>query len=600
VEWTPLLLLIWVGGVGVALLRLLGSWLRLVALLRHTQPCTEGPIEELLADSTSAMGIRRQVRVLEGPSHISPLICGVLRPRLVLPSGWRVWPRSVLAAVLQHELAHVRRGDLVAQLVCDAAVALYWFNPLVWLAAREAHLASEQACDDEVLERGLAPAAYADALLLLVRMLRQGHRSPLPALGIAPRAELVQRVTALLDPSRPRRRLSGRLATGLAAGATVTAAALASMSPAEARGVAAGTTPVPPCCAALSAPVVAGALGRALDSAFSRLADSGFAGTVLIEYGGEVVLAKGFGLADRARRTPNTVTTRYHVAGITKLFTAVAIAELAQRGALDVGAPVSRYLPELQGRARIGGITIHQLLTHTDGLSDVYAPIAPPGPAAFLRALDSAAPAFVPGRSYGPGNSGHSLLALIIERITGRPFEQHLRERFLVPAGMNHSFLRTERGVPLDSVAVGYIDHASARPVAPGPDVWGLRGSRGLVSTAGDLQRWYRALSSGRLLSRGAMAMMLTAHVRTAKAFGQGYGWLLHDESSAEPFRSGPLSLVRRSGREPGFEAELVHDRSHDWVAIVLVNSDVLFRLRAIETIRAVANAQPPPPATSP
>lgn len=91
------------------------------------------------------------------------------------------------------------------------------------------------------------------------------------------------------------------------------------------------------------------------------------------------------------------------------------------------------------------------------------------------------------------------------------------------------------------------------------------------------------------------MAMMLTPHIRTAKSFAQGYGWLLYDESSAEPFRSGPLPLVRRSGREPGFEAELVHDRSGQWIAIVLANSDVLFRLRAIETVRAVVNAQPPP-----
>ena len=599
VDWTQLLFLIWVGGVTAALLRLLGSWLRLAVLVGRTKPLADTQVAQLLTDCASAMGVRRRVRLLEGPPGISPLIYGVFRPSLVLPSGWRSWPEPVLAAVVQHELAHVRRGDLKAQLVCDAVVTLHWFNPLVWIAARQAHLAGEQACDDEVLVRGLTPAAYADALLLLVRMLRREPRSPLPALGIAPRAELVQRVAALLDPSRRRRRLSGRLALGVTAGATVTAAALASMSPAEARGVAASTTPAPLCCGGASEPVVAGELGRALDSAFSRMAESGFAGTVLVEHRGAVVLAKGFGLADRARGTPTTVTTRYHVAGITKLLTAAAIAELARQGLVDLHAPVSRYLPGVLGRGRTGSITIHQLLTHTDGLSDVYEPNAPAGPAAFVHALDSAPPAFVPGRSYGPGNSGHSLLALIVERVTGQPFERHLRERFLVPAGMGRSFLNTERGMPLDSVAVGYIDGDPAQPVDPDPAVWGLRGSRGLVSTAGDLHRWYRALSSGRLLSRDARAMMLTPHIRTAKSFAQGYGWLLYDESSAEPFRGGPLPLVRRSGREPGFEAELVHDRSGDWIAIVLVNSDVLFRLRAIETVRAVVNAQPPP-TTSP
>ncbi|HJU64199.1 MAG TPA: serine hydrolase domain-containing protein, partial [Gemmatimonadaceae bacterium] len=452
---------------------------------------------------------------------------------------------------------------------------------------------------DEVVEAGVTPGAYAEALLVLLGLLRRSARSSGPALAIAGRRELARRIESLVDASRLRQRLSRRATASITVVALFGAGALSSISLAEPSAMTGGDAPagVPPCCDG-AMPIVAGAVGLALDSAFASMARDGFAGTVLVEYRGEVVFAKGFGLADRARRTPNRVTTRYHVAGITKVFTAAVTLALVDRALIELDAPVSRYLPELRGS--VADVTIHQLLIHTDGLSDVHERHRPTSSSAFIRALNASSPAFRAGQSYGPGNAGHSLLALVVERIARQPFERVLREWMMQPAGMTSSFLRWEAGVSMDSVALGYVRDGPADPVTPGPDVWGVRGSRGLVTTVGDLHRWYMAYVTGRLVSRRSIESMRTPHVTTSKAFHQGYGWLLYDEGSTEPFRAGPAGLVRRSGRESGYEAELVHDIGGDWVAIVLVNSDALLRLRAIEAIRAVANAQPPPRVASP
>jgi hypothetical protein len=86
---------------------------------------------------------------------------------------------------------------------------------------------------------------------------------------------------------------------------------------------------------------------------------------------------------------------------------------------------------------------------------------------------------------------------------------------------------------------------------------------------------------------------------RTEKPFEQGYGWLLYDQHAVLPFRGGPIPVRRRSGREPGFEAEMVHDPNGGWFAVVLLNADNGRRLDAVNAIRAVMNAHPPPASTS-
>lgn len=172
----------------------------------------------LLAGSTplSRLGLPRRVRVVESPHAPVPLVWGILRPVIALPSASRHWSADRLRAVLLHELIHVQRRDLLAQVVAQAACCLYWFHPLAWIAAREQRRERERACDDAVLGRGIGAAEYAGHLVDLVR----GLTVEAPAMAEA--SDFEGRVRALLDRGRNR----APLGRGLAIAGAVAAIAL--------------------------------------------------------------------------------------------------------------------------------------------------------------------------------------------------------------------------------------------------------------------------------------------------------------------------------------------------------------------------------------
>ena len=570
---------LWATGALIAIGQLVLSLYRLGLIEQRSRLVEPGNVAARVG-VLAEVSIPSRVRVLEGPAHMAPMTWGLFRPRVLIPAGWDRWPAAVRAAVLAHELAHVRRHDLARQLPWDVARVLFWFNPLIAAAAGQARLACEQACDDEVVEHGFSPARYADALLALVRELRGAGLARVPALGGGGESELTKRISALLDPSRAR---SASRIAGIAAASLLTVVSVATASASFTGDADADAT-------------VEGEVGRALDSAFTALAARGLSGSVLVATDRRVVFANGYGFADRSRRIPAAATTRYHVAGIAKAFTAAAIADLIDRRIVSADAPVARYLPELGGHA--GAVTVHQLLIHTDGLGDPGPVSRSAGAAAFLEALGSTPQEFAPGSDYRSTDVGHSVLAALVERVEGQPFDAYVRRRFIVPAGMTHTSLRFGSERRDEPVALGYVG-GGATDAEPSVDPWGVRGSRGLVTTVHDLHRWYVALTRGRLVRQSALDLMFAPYWRTAKPFEQGYGWLLYDRSAVLPFRGGPIPVRRRSGREPGFEAEMVHDPNGGWLAVVLLNADNGRRLDAIAAIRAIMNANPPPVSAS-
>ena len=212
-------LILWMAGCAAAAARFLAGAARTSWMLRRSVPAAHArPMLEELAGSLS---IRRRVRVLQSASAPMPLTWGILRPVVVLPDDASAWPEARLAAVLLHELIHVRRLDLLSQAVAQVACCLFWFHPLAWLGLRELRKERERACDDAVLLRGLAPHDYAGHLMDLVRGLT-AKRVPLPdAPAMAEASDLESRIRALLDRGRNRRPLSRRAA--LAIGAFVAA-----------------------------------------------------------------------------------------------------------------------------------------------------------------------------------------------------------------------------------------------------------------------------------------------------------------------------------------------------------------------------------------
>ena len=139
-------------------------------------------------------------RLLSSPLIEMPFACGVVEPTIVLPASAEPWSDNRRRAVLFHELAHVKRHDLVGHTLGRLACAFYWFHPLVWTAARHLRAESERACDDLVLSCGARASDYADHLLDIVISVRH-HGAPATAMPMARRRELEGRVLAILDPA---------------------------------------------------------------------------------------------------------------------------------------------------------------------------------------------------------------------------------------------------------------------------------------------------------------------------------------------------------------------------------------------------------------
>src|SRR5690348_16174424 len=145
-----------------------------------------------------------------------PMTYGIVHPVLLLPSSARSWPVWQRRHVLLHELAHVRRYDCLTQRFAQIACAVYWFNPLVWIAATRLRVERELACDDQVLLAGARASDYATHLLEVARTLRPPRATRLASVAMARPSQLSGRLLAVLDERRVRSRVSRRTATTLA------------------------------------------------------------------------------------------------------------------------------------------------------------------------------------------------------------------------------------------------------------------------------------------------------------------------------------------------------------------------------------------------
>jgi len=215
--WWSLALLIWLGGVLLLTLRNVAGHIHLRRILRQAQANEDPALQRLFEKCVAATGIRRVVRLLVHPRQPVPFTCGLRRPVVVLTVREVNCAPDQTRRILLHELAHVGRLDVAANAIARWATVLFWFNPLVWIAARQMHREEERACDDQVLQFGESAADYAELLLNYARTLRQ-QLTLLPEGIMFIRAQSLRaRIHSLLDP-RPRvRAASGVLLTGIVA-----------------------------------------------------------------------------------------------------------------------------------------------------------------------------------------------------------------------------------------------------------------------------------------------------------------------------------------------------------------------------------------------
>jgi CubicO group peptidase (beta-lactamase class C family) len=278
-------------------------------------------------------------------------------------------------------------------------------------------------------------------------------------------------------------------------------------------------------------------LGAKLDEYMTRLEKLGYSGGLLVARNGLAVIEKGYGLADREQNRPMGPDSVYSLGSITKQFTAAAILRLEMKGRLTVHDSIARLVKDVPPDKT--GITLHMLLTHSAGLESDFtrSDYDPVSRDEYVRRILAAPLVFNPGDRFQYSNAGYSLLAAIVEILSGQTYEAFLKDEVLIPAGMRETGYLAP-GWAAERIAQGYRGGDRwgtilERITGLGDHYWALRGNGGLHTTLGDMRRWDQALRTDDVLSAAAREEYLRGYVPEGPgaASRYGYGWTISKTS---------------------------------------------------------------------
>ncbi|HEV8097540.1 MAG TPA: serine hydrolase domain-containing protein, partial [Gaiellaceae bacterium] len=204
--------------------------------------------------------------------------------------------------------------------------------------------------------------------------------------------------------------------------------------------------------------------------------------------GDEVAWSEAVGLADVEHGVEASPDTQYALASITKTFTAVSVLQLRDEGKLDLDDPLSKHLPE----ATHGTPTLRRMLAHASGLQreppgEIWETLAFPGEEELLRGLEEAEQVLPPMAAWHYSNLAYSLLGVVVARITGTAYRDHVQQRLLGPLGLERTTWGPSEGAALPYFVEPYSDSVRREPVL---ELGGKGGDSGLYGTAGDIARW--------------------------------------------------------------------------------------------------------------
>ncbi|AFL81242.1 penicillin-binding protein, beta-lactamase class C [Aequorivita sublithincola DSM 14238] len=313
-----------------------------------------------------------------------------------------------------------------------------------------------------------------------------------------------------------------------------------------------------------------------LDELLNKYTEYGqFNGSVLVADKGQVIYKKGFGMANMEWDIPNTPDTKHRLGSITKQFTSMLIMQLVAEGKLDLQATVSKYLPDY---SKVNGdkITIHQLLTHTSGtpnytsFPNFFKDLSqnPHSPTEMLALFGDLPLEFTPGERFAYSNSGYILLGAIIEKVTGKTYEEVLQEKIFDPLKMKDSGYDHHNTI-LKKRATGYEMKGSTPENSPYIDMSTPYAAGSLYSTVEDLYLWDQALYTDKLLSKKYMDMLFEKYI---PAFGEyyGYGWMIGEMPIGNT--KDTVKVVTHGGGINGFNT-LITREIEDKSLVVLLNN---------------------------
>lgn len=300
-----------------------------------------------------------------------------------------------------------------------------------------------------------------------------------------------------------------------------------------------------------------------------------FSGAVLLARNDQVVFEKAYGLANKDTKTPNKVDTKFNIGSMSKMFTAVAIAQLAERGKLSFNDAVGKLLPDYPNK-EVAKVTVHQLLTHTSGMGSYhnetyFSNLDKMKTVADLLPLFVNNPlAFEPGTKWQYSNAGYVVLGLIIEKVSGQDYFDYVKQNIFKPAGMvNTDSYETGKAVP--NLALGYtkMQFSGGRSDTRQQNRRPAKGSPagGGYSTVEDMLKFSVALRSNKLLSQKYTELVMKGQVETQGA-GAKYAYGFGDKEI------NGQRIVGHNGGAPGIGANFDIFPQLGYTAVVLSNYD--------------------------
>ncbi len=336
---------------------------------------------------------------------------------------------------------------------------------------------------------------------------------------------------------------------------------------------------------------------KQIDQLLTKYKEYGqFNGSALIAENGKVILKKGYGLANMEWDIPNQPNTKFRLGSISKQFTAFLIVKLAEDGKLKLDVPITTYLPDYPKETG-DKITIHHLLTHSSGIPNyTSAPNFfkeksrnPYTPEEFVKTFSSLPLEFTPGEKFNYSNSGYFLLGYIIEKVSGKSYEQYLQEIILTPLKMVNTGYDHFEPI-LKNRAAGYEKRGKKISNANYLDMSIPYAAGSLYSTVEDLYIWDQSLYTTQLLSAKSMESLFKPYISTGGDDSYGYGWFLEDAPNGD---KGKLKIVEHGGGINGFNTIISRVPADKNLVVLLNNTGGTVLSEMNVAIRAILYNQP-------
>ncbi|PXX41432.1 serine hydrolase [Undibacterium pigrum] len=315
------------------------------------------------------------------------------------------------------------------------------------------------------------------------------------------------------------------------------------------------------------------AMRKTMDSYLQTTFKPGLPGAaVLVLRDGQPVFKKAYGKASLELNVAMQTDAVFHVASVSKQFTGAALLKLAEQGKLDVQAPVSQYLPDTP--PAWAAMTLSHLASHTSGIPNLYGlPIMQPrlredlAPAELFAIARELPLLAAPGSQFHYATINYTLLAMVISKVAGQPYEAYVDEQFIQPLGLKHTVFSIG-----NAVVPGLVTPYAAGPAtAPYLSHHLGYGGGSYYSNASDIARWTLALQDGKVLSPASLALMNTPYKLTdGKQVHYGYGLRPHTLNKA--------AYIQSNGDIPGFHSETVYLPAKRVFVAVLHNGEGVAR----------------------